>query len=182
MHEAMDYHGFPHNKVAPKNKKGKACLLGVWEEETEHFALEFKTLGAKAYMYITREDWTDIKYDEWGDIDTEASALHITVSGLPKDRIEVYINKALANDTNPFDEFYSGHKIPKEKSHKQCVTYVDKGFTEPMKDFEGTELLITEKAFIHMEEQEFNRSMSRDYAMLVMNTHENARMLRSEIT
>ena len=182
LHEAMDFHEFPHDKVAPKNKKGKACLLGVWEEETEHFALEFKTLGAKAYMYITREDWTDIQYDEWGDIDTEASALHITVSGLPKDRIEVYINRAIENDTSPFDEFYSGHKIPKSKSHKQCVTYVDKGFTEPMKDFEGTEILVTEKAFIHMEEQEFNRSMSRDYAMLVMNTHENARMLRSEIT
>ena len=176
--EALDYHQFPHDRACPKNTDGEKCWLGVWDEEEKSFALEFKTLGAKAYMYITREDWSDIKYDKWGDVDVGKSALHITVSGLPKDRITVYIERALANGTSPFDEFYSGHKIPKEKSHKQCVTYVDGGFTEPMKDFNGTELLVTEKAFIHMEEQEFNRSMSPDYAMLVMNTHENARMTR----
>lgn len=123
----------------PKTIKGIEKPLGVWDYEGEY--IRFKTLGAKRYMYETKD------------------GLHITVAGLSKKQGKDYI----ANQPSPFKFFEDNMYIPKEHTSKLTHTYIDCEQTAEIKDYLGKIETVTEKSSVHLEKCEFTLSQSKSY-------------------
>ena len=93
LKKAMDYHRIPMWKTCPQAPDGSSHQIGIYETEKPY--IEFKTLGAKRYVYLQPDKKGEPK-------------IGITISGVSKK----YGAKALKNvddlcDNFVFDEEYS---------------------------------------------------------------------------
>ena len=114
--EVLDYYGIDPEEQRPKNQKGSTKQIGVWDVETEGDPYQqFKTLGAKRYMY------------------TQKDGLHITIAGVSKVKGKEY----LESKKDPFDAFASGLEIDSEHSGKLTHTYIDEPKKGYFYDYEG---------------------------------------------
>lgn len=161
MEEAMKYLDLDLDTYAPKDPKGKSRPLGVFAyepneiDETLPSYRYFKTLGAKRYIYSFTEEWD------------EPGHFGITIAGLPKKNAKYLVDKALEEDTTPFDLFADGMKIPASQTGKNIVTYVDSGFSEQVVDYLGNVDIATELAYIHMAEAPFEMGLAADFKMIM---------------
>lgn len=105
--------------------KGNEHILGVFDHEFDFS--EFKTLGAKRYMYRING-----KY-------------YLTVSGMKKQNCLPYILiEAILQDKSPFDIFDDGLKIPAENALSPQHTFIDIETTCDTVDYMGNEIHVHE--------------------------------------
>lgn len=147
LRKACKYHKIGFCAVWPENSKGVKKQLGVWDFEGVYD--EFKTLGAKRYMWR--------KGDEY----------QITVAGINKKSGMAYllkeaerINKIRAKRNHapisPFDLFNLDLVVPKEYSGRNVLTYLDDPVEGDLVDYRGNQYHYKELSGIHMESTEYS--------------------------
>lgn len=148
LEEACNYHGIDFNLTCPKNIKGVEKQLGIWEHETEKSKYtRFKTLGAKRYLVEQ-----DGKYE-------------LTISGVNKKKALEYM---LKQDKDIFEQFDDKLCIPKEYSGKNIHTYIDDEKVGIVTDYLGKTSTYRELSSVHIEEGEYNLSMSTKYLEFIL--------------
>jgi hypothetical protein len=144
INKALNYYEIDLNLAKPKTIKGIEKPLGVWDFEGIYN--KFKTLGAKRYAYEQDEKF------------------NITVSGLNKKRAVPYIVATL----QPFEFFDNEMYIPKEYTGKNTLTYINDPYKIMVKDYQGNYAEVEENTYIHMEEQDYNMSLSEQFIHYLM--------------
>lgn len=150
--KVLAHYNIPVEASRPKNKDGEEKQIGIWDWETEKYPYtEFKTLGAKRYMYT--------QYDK----KTGTDMIHITIAGVSKKLGRDYI----ASREHPYDFFSDGMTIDKEHSGKLTHTYLDYEQKGMITDYLGNTMDYYEKSSVHLEKSEYKMSMLEDFANFI---------------
>lgn len=123
----------------PKTQEGTEKPLGEWDFDGAYSY--FKTLGAKRYIY----------QDEDG--------LHITIAGINKEKGREYLEK----QSDPFNAFENGLRIPAEYSGKTVARYRDQETTANVTDEYGNSEEMIEKSGVYITESDFNLSLTQQF-------------------
>lgn len=138
---SANYYEFSIDRYIPKTIKGVSKPIGVWDKEDT--AEEFKTLGAKRYLYKLNNEY------------------HLTCSGINKNIALPYIIES--SNGNVFNFFSNEMYIPKGKCGKLIHTYVDEEITGVLTDYLGNKMEYHEDSFIHLEQADYSLSISEKY-------------------
>ena len=145
LETACNYHGFDVSRVRPKTIKGVEKPLGVWDDETKNGAYPvFKTLGAKRYMYL------------------DGGELHITLAGSNKNKTAEYLRKTYGK-YYAFYKFNNNMRVPKEYSGRTSSCYIDFETSGTVTDYLGNVGEFHELTSVHVEQTEYNLSISSAY-------------------
>lgn len=143
MCKMCEFYGIDRDELSPKNVDGDVCTIGLWDWETRvHKYDNFKTLGAKRYMYKVGDKYT------------------LTVSGVDKKTAMPWLND---NFKDPFDAFTDELVFPAEYSGKLTHTYIDDIIEIEVTDYQGNTSTIKELSSVHLEKTEYEMSISEDY-------------------
>lgn len=148
LQKACEYHGINMSELQPKTIKGDTKLLGIWDNDGIYD--NFKTLGAKRYMYKQGNDY------------------HITIAGTSKHLGSEYI-KSL---NNPFNAFNDGLIIPPQFTGKLTHTYVDETKQGVIIDYRGNAVDYTALSGVHLEQCEYNLGLASNYIDYLMGVKE----------
>ena len=150
IQKSAEHFGIDSTKYSPKNKKGEAKTIGVWEYEGKY--KRFKTLGAKRYLFE--------RYEK--DINESKGRYRysLTTAGVNKTKACKYLEQ---NFKTPFEGFTNELCVPKEYSGRLTLTYVDQPCYGRMEDYLGNICEYHEETFIHMEPSDYNLTMSERY-------------------
>lgn len=141
---ASQYHNIDKSLFAPYTKKGRQKIIGIWDDEGVYD--KFKTLGAKRYLTMKGVQSTEPKY-------------MITLAGSNKKKTMEY----LVETGDPFTNFTDGLSIPPENSGRLILSYIDNETTGTAVDMFGVPYEYHELSSIHMENSEYNLSMSEEF-------------------
>lgn len=142
INEVLKSYGLDPEQARPKNKKGKAKQIGVWDWETEtDYYTRFKTLGAKRYMY------------------EQSDGLHITIAGVSKAMGKEYIQ----SQKNPFDFFSDDMTIDREHSGKLTHTYLDEEQSGTLYDYNDQPMRYYERSSVHLEKSAYNMTLAEEF-------------------
>ena len=156
LENACIYHGFDVSRIRPKTIKGVEKPLGVWDDETKDGAYPvFKTLGAKRYMYIDK------------------GVLHITVAGSNKKKTAEYLTKTYGK-YYAFYKFDNNLCVPKSHSGRTSSCYIDYETSGDITDYLGNEGHFDELTSVHVEQTEYNLSISSKYIAFFMGIQEDS--------
>ena len=139
LEKCLKYHNIPLDYISPKTIKGDIKTLGIWD--FDGFYTDFKTLGAKRYIY--RKD----------------DKISITVCGLSKKSGKEFIE----NQQKPFLFFNDGMFVDCEHTGKMTHTYIDREIENVITDYLGNQAYYHEKSFIHLEKTDYLLSLSDMY-------------------
>lgn len=132
--------GIPYQLCVPKTNKGIEKPLGYWDYDG-HYDL-FKTLGAKRYMV------------------SEDGKLSLTVSGVNKKIAVPYLLEKYGSVEKVFAAFEDGLYLPKGESGKMVARYVDDEFSEPLTDYQGHTVQVSEKSCVHLSDGDYTLGIS----------------------
>lgn len=130
------------NKFMPKDKHGKARMLGLFEFEktgnNDHTYEEFITQGAKKYAYTEMKENSKIKdSDNVVERGKEKSkVLKITVAGVPKKG---------ASALKSLEDFKDDFLFDYEHTGKNLIVYVEDQPPRIVTDYLGNEYKVTDK-------------------------------------
>ena len=144
LEKCLKYHNIPLDYISPKTIKGETKTLGIWD--FDGFYTDFKTLGAKRYIY--RKD----------------DKISITVCGLSKKSGKEFIE----NQKKPFLFFNDGMFVDCEHTGKMTHTYIDREIENIITDYLGNQAYYHEKSFIHLEKTDYLLSLSDMYIKYFM--------------
>lgn len=144
LEKCLKYHNIPIDYISPKTIKGESKTLGIWD--FDGFYTDFKTLGAKRYIY--RKD----------------DKISITVCGLSKKSGKEFIE----NQKKPFLFFNDGMFVDCEHTGKMTHTYIDREIENVITDYLGNQAYYHEKSFIHLEKTDYLLSLSDMYIKYFM--------------
>ena len=144
LEKCLKYHNIPLDYISPKTIKGETKTLGIWD--FDGFYTDFKTLGAKRYIY--RKD----------------DKISITVCGLSKKSGKEFIE----NQQKPFLFFNDGMFVDCEHTGKMTHTYIDREIENIITDYLGNTAYYHEKSFIHLEKTDYLLSLSDMYIKYFM--------------
>lgn len=136
-----------------KTIKGVEKPLGVWDYEGTY--LEFKTLGAKRYMYNDNND------------------LHITIAGVSKSKGKEYLLWKYKTIERVFKNFKEDLHFPSEyaggksATGKLCHTYIDEEIVGDIIDYLGNMYHYKELSCIHMEPCDYTMSLNDLFLKLI---------------
>ena len=140
LQKVLNYYNIPVENLCPKNKNGKACPLGVWDDEGEYS--RFKTLGAK--RYLTEKNGT----------------LQLTVAGLGKAAGVKYLQET---EDDPFAGFDDDWSVPAGHTGKLTHTYIDTPKAAVLTDYRGKQTVCSELSAVHLEPCEFTLSLAKSF-------------------
>lgn len=143
----------PYNKYAPKDKKGRERLIGLFDSETEfgeYTYLEFCTQGAKKYAVR--------QLNEEG-----KEELHITVSGVPKSGVV-----ALKGDIKNFKDYLV---FKSEDTNKQLLMYCENQEKNVLTDYLGNSKEVNDISGCCLLPTTYVLGKSQDYANLLLENH-----------
>ena len=143
MKAACEYHGIPFSKTRPKSQDGIERPLGYFVREDDW--TEFKTLGAKRYVYRSRKD----------------GQLHLTVSGINKEAV-----KCLNDDIENFNEDTVFDKDD-ESVNKNYITYTNNQPEVIWNKGKEDEFKSSYKMGINMRPTGYTMSLADEYALLL---------------
>lgn len=147
----LSHYGIDTSEARPKNIKGSEKQIGVWDWETEKDPYtEFKTLGAKRYMY------------------TQSDGLHITIAGVSKKMGKEYIQ----SQAEPYEFFGDGMTIDKDHSGKLTHTYLDYEQHGILRDYKGNYMPYDELSSVHLEKSDYKMSMTQQFREYVKGVQE----------
>lgn len=142
---ACEYHGFDPARVRPLTIKGKEKPLGVWDDETADGGYPaFITLGAKRYMYLNDGE------------------LHVTVAGSNKKKTAEYLQKTYGK-YYAFYKFTNNLRVPVGYSGRTTSCYIDYETSGEIIDYMGVKGNFHELTSVHVEQTEYNLSISSAY-------------------
>ena len=144
LEKCLKYHNIPLDYISPKTIKGDIKTLGIWD--FDGFYTDFKTLGAKRYIY--RKD----------------DKISITVCGLSKKSGKEFIE----NQQKPFLFFNDGMFVDCEHTGKMTHTYIDREIENIITDYLGNQAYYHEKSYIHLEKTDYLLSLSDMYIKYFM--------------
>ena len=144
INKCLDHYGINKDMANPKTIKGENKPIGVWDFDG-HYKY-FKTLGAKRYAFV-KED----------------NSLSLVVSGINKKCAIPYLKEKYKTNENILNAFKDGLYIPKGYTGKQTHTYIDDSFTSSLIDYKGVKANIFELSAIHLEESDYELSLTTDY-------------------
>ena len=144
LEKCLKYHNIPLDYISPKTIKGETKTLGIWD--FDGFYTDFKTLGAKRYIY--RKD----------------DKISITVCGLSKKSGKEFIE----NQQKPFLFFNDGMFVDCEHTGKMTHTYIDREIENIITDYLGNQAYYHEKSYIHLEKTDYLLSLSDMYIKYFM--------------
>ena len=144
LEKCLKYHNIPQDYISPKTIKGETKTLGIWD--FDGFYTDFKTLGAKRYIY--RKD----------------DKISITVCGLSKKSGKEFIE----NQQKPFLFFNDGMFVDCEHTGKMTHTYIDREIENIITDYLGNTAYYHEKSYIHLEKTDYLLSLSDMYIKYFM--------------
>lgn len=147
LEAACLYHGFDISRVRPKTIDGVEKPLGVWDYEGEYDV--FKTLGAKRYMYLSNKE------------------LHTTVAGSNKEKTAKYLERTYGK-YYAFYMFDNNMKIPASDSGRTSSYYIDFETAGTVTDYLGNEGSFHELTSVHVEQTEYNLSITDAYIKYFM--------------
>ena len=143
-------------------KKGEEKELGIWEWEGTY--TRFKTLGAK--RYLTEKELMNKKTG------IKEKVLTLTVSGVNKKNAINYLIETYGYD-GVFDAFNDGLLIPakyinkdgfeESATGKMTHTYIDDEKEITLTDYLGNEHTQIELSGIHLDDCDYNLSLSEIY-------------------
>ena len=143
MEKAMEFHDLPIDGFTAwaTDEDGNKTLvtLGAWEYDGDY--KQFKTLGAKRYMYTTQV------------ATSQPEKYHLTNAGLNKQKALPYII-----ENGGFSFYKKGMVIPAEYTGKATHTYVDSYYYVKLTDYMGIESECQQTHYIHLEEQKYQLS------------------------
>lgn len=142
IERSSSFHRIDISKYCPEHN-GSIKPIGVWDNEGIYS--HFKTLGAKRYL-TERVQSTGLEYE-------------ITLAGSNKKKTTQY----LVESGNPFKNFDDGLTIPAEASGRLILTYIDDETEGDVIGIDGTPYHYHELSSIHMEESEYNLSISEEF-------------------
>lgn len=149
---ACEYHGFDPVRVRPLTVKGKEKPLGVWDDDGDY--LIFKTLGAKRYMYLS-DDFDD----DTGKVNRN---LHVTVAGSNKKKTAAYLQRKYGK-YYAFYKFDNNLCVPVGYSGRTTSCYIDYETSGEIIDYMGVKGDFHELTSVHVEQTEYNLSISSAY-------------------
>lgn len=133
--------GLSSEYTMPRDPKGNKKILGVWERE--YIADNFKTLGAKRYMYDV-----DGKY-------------HLTVAGTnKKSTLDYILMKTSQDNVSPYYIFTENLVIPKEYAKRLIATYVDEESIGYITDYLGNRAFYDAPSGVHMVSSSYTFNMT----------------------
>lgn len=138
----LKWHNIPEKEYIQYTVEGVEKILGVWEYEGKYD--EFKTLGAKRYMFRKGEKYS------------------LTVSGLNKFTAIPYMLETYGKE-GIFEAFKDGLYIPPEHSGKQTHTYIDEEFMGEITDYTGITAKVHSLSAIHLSSQDYTLSLSSGF-------------------
>lgn len=151
--DAMKWHGLDVELIQPQTKDGVKKILGVWDYDG--FYKRFKTIGAKRYI-----------------IEKENGDLNFTISGVNK-RVGVpYLKKTYKDNTEIFNAFNDGLIFPSDATGKSTHTYLDDARDGVLIDYLGNAHEFHELSAVHMENAEYNLSISEQYIKFILGYRE----------
>lgn len=177
MRRACEYHSFDPQRTCPKTIKGKSKPLGVWENDGTY--TQFKTLGAKRYMYThdtavavkkSAKTWTFtrltakresniIRFANRGKLIIREHS--ITVAGANKSLTAQYLAQSYGKKAlNHFDD---GLTIPVDFSGRLIHTYIDDRREGVVCDYLGEPAEYRELSAVHLEASEYHLSLAAEY-------------------
>ena len=139
IEKAAEFHNISPEEFSPLNKYGDKKTIGVWEYEGTYD--EFKTLGAKRYIYRIGDKYS------------------VTLAGSNKSKTAEYLIKT----GDPFGNFNHNLCIPKEYSGRLTATYIDEEHEGEVVDYLGTPYHYHELSACHLEPSEYNLTMSDQF-------------------
>lgn len=166
--KACEHHKIDIEKIAPKTidikdengniiKEGEVKPLGVWDDDG--FYLRFKTLGAKRYLV------------EYYDKKKGKNQLKCTIAGVNKKKTSQWF---MDDYDNAFDTFDNFMKVPRTHSGRLISSYEDNETEGYVDDYNGVRYHYHELAHIHMENSNYNLTMSPIYLTLLNGREEQA--------
>lgn len=142
---SSEHHHIAETMYSPCTKNGKKKTIGIWDDEGVFD--KFKTLGAKRYLTMRRP------------IQSTEPQYVITLAGSNKSKTMQYLIKT----KDPFGTFKDGLRIPPENSGRLTLTYIDNETEGDIIDVNGVPYHYHELSSIHMEQSEYNLSMSEEF-------------------
>ena len=153
LKKAMEWHGFNFDICKPKTIKGEEKMLGLWDFDGEYKV--FKTLGAKRYMYVDKND-----------------KLTLTISGVnKKTAIPVLLEKYGSNE-KVLDAFEEGLVFDENACGKMTHTYIDGELKGELIDYLGNKGSYYEKSCVHLEKTTYELSLSYDFVNFLKGVNE----------
>lgn len=132
----------PIEYVIPRDPKGNAKCLGVWEHEYD--AKRFKTIGAKRYLV----EYTDGK-------------LALTVAGTNKASTLEYIQQqALVTKQSPFDIFNEHLVVPAEYAKRTTAKFIDKPSNGFVTDYLGVRRYYESESGVYIKPTSYSFSIT----------------------
>lgn len=132
----------PIEYVIPRDPKGNAKCLGVWEHEYD--AKRFKTIGAKRYLV----EYTDGK-------------LALTVAGTNKASTLEYIQQqALVTKQSPFDIFNEHLVVPAEYAKRTTAKFIDKPSNGFVTDYLGIRRYYESESGVYIKSTSYSFSIT----------------------
>lgn len=129
-------------EASPETIKGEKKPMGVWDIETSaHSYSDFKTLGAKRYIYGDDKN------------------INITIAGVSKKTGKDFISKQV----DPYDYFSDDMEIPEMYSGKLTHTYIDEERSGYMTDYQGNRCYYDELSAVHLEPAKYCLSIMDEY-------------------
>lgn len=159
LKRAMDIQGIDIELTKPKNKKGEEKQIGIWDYEGEYEY--FKTLGAKRYI-VKKKDILEVdgkKYD-----------YSITVSGLNKTVAVPYLLEKYGEKI--IDSFDDNLYVPPQYTGKMTHTYIDDEKCGSIVDYLGNIGYFNELSAVHLEDCDYDLSLSDVYVNYLLNIKE----------
>ena len=142
------------NRYAPKDKKGREHMLGLFELEKEDYQensyLEFITQGAKKYAVKEK-----VRDKNTGLI---SEKIKITVAGVPKSGA-----KALKD----LKDFKDGFIFKYKDTNKQLLIYIDNQEPYELLDYQGNKLIVRDKSGCCLLPNSYTLGKALDYAHLI---------------
>ena len=129
----------PVSAMTPKTIKGVSKPIGVWDFEGVYD--EFKTLGAKRYIY------------------TQDGKLHTTIAGVGKSAGAEFLSRY----KHPFEKFREGLEFPAGLSGKMTHTYIDYEQDGVLTDYLGNDYHYNEKSSTHLEDAAYKLTIDNDF-------------------
>ena len=145
------------SKFAPKTKKGKIKMLGVWDYEGKF--TEFKTLGAKRYMWARPISDEALKHRK--DFCLNDKEYNLTVSGVNKKTAIPYLLEK--DGDNIIKNFNKEFSVPEDYCGKLTHTYIEYEQQGEITDYTGKKGYYHEYSSVHLEKTSYTISENAEF-------------------
>ena len=167
--DASEAFNIPESEFCPKNKDGISFPIGLWDDEGVYDV--FKTLGAKRYLVqkgvAKLSDEQEVQLQLKGSVSIgdgwccgkDKKLYKLTVAGTNKEMSCRY----MIETGDPFDMFDEGLDIPRDKTGKRTLTYINFPTEGMVEDYNGIQYRYMELSSIHMENAPYHLSLGKEF-------------------